>query len=119
MNQIFSLLLLGYVLRINSFLISSKLLQNKHLNRVLFPTATVMRSEIIARNLVGGFSLQYNLLSEQEIALFKVIAIPLGVYLIFYKPIERTESFLLKISELLRVGKSQELLSNGKPDERN
>ena len=41
----------------------------------------------------------------------KLIAYPLGAYLLFYKPIERTKKVLDKVSELLRVGDSQDLLS--------
>lgn len=42
----------------------------------------------------------------------QLIGVPLGAYLLFYKPVERTKMVLDKVSELLRVGDSQDLLSD-------
>ena len=45
-------------------------------------------------------------------SVIKLIAYPLGAYLLFYKPFERTKLVFDKVSELLRVGDSQDLLSD-------
>jgi hypothetical protein len=51
------------------------------------------------------------MISPQELALLKVVSVPIGAYLVFYKPVERTITFFDKVSELLRIGESQRLLS--------
>ena len=51
-----------------------------------------------------------NFISEDQIMFLKTIGYPLAAYLTFYKPIERTQIVFDKVSELLRVGESQNLL---------
>lgn len=48
----------------------------------------------------------------QTDAVIQCLAYGIGAYLLFYKPVERTKMVLDKVSELLRVGDSQDLLSD-------
>ena len=52
------------------------------------------------------------MISPNELAFVKILSIPIGGYLLLYKPVERTKAFLDKVSELLRIGESQRLLSD-------
>jgi hypothetical protein len=69
-------------------------------------------SRIYSYGLEGGFSLENNMISPNELAFVKIVSIPIGAYLLLYKPVERTKAFLDKVSELLRIGESQRLLSD-------
>ena len=61
-------------------------------------------------------SLRDNLISTTELAALKFLLVPVAGYLLLYKPVERTNSVFDKVSELLRIGQSQTLLSNSDND---
>lgn len=50
--------------------------------------------------------------SPEQLSVLQTLAIPLGAYLMLYKPIERTKAVFSKVEELLRVGQSQDLLAD-------
>jgi hypothetical protein len=60
-------------------------------------------------------SLRDNLISPNEIVFVQALAIPIGAYLLLYKPIERSKAVLSKVEELLRVGQSNDLLKDFDP----
>jgi hypothetical protein len=59
-----------------------------------------------------ALTMRDNLISPNEMVIFQVIAIPIGAYLLLYKPIERTKAVFAKVEELLRVGQSNDLLKD-------
>ncbi len=74
-------------------------------------TRSSLSSRLCSHGLQGGFSLENNMISPNELAFVKAASIPVGAYLLLYKPVERTTAFFDKVSELLRIGESQKLLS--------
>ena len=89
---------------------------------LLYAVTLALSTLSIAR----GFSWRKNVISSTRLNLtgrfdnfsdpttdfaIKLISYPIGAYLLLYRPVERTKAVLDKVSELLRVGDSQNLLS--------